>query len=303
MWSSGPSSDVATALARAAVRAGPMVWAVQLRSGSDAAQREQPDPGREAVLGAEPGVGDRHQPVAVHLGDGADAAGARRRGRPSTSTARGVDGAQRRRRPRASGRRSVEDPPEHPPAELAGRQLAAAPLALLDDRVRVEAGQQVGAAPGRRPPTARGCRSRRAARPRAGPRPAARATSTPSRAGSPRPGRSRSATRSASETSLGAAPAAAGRRGTGRRRRPRPGGRARARGGGAVEGEGRARAPARPGATLRASKGCSGWRTVTASDTRRPPAVGGARRGRRAARRAVRRAAAAARSTRWRRCR
>ena len=237
--------------------------------------------------------------VAVHAADGADHAGAVRRavepstsrdsGTPVTNRALAATSVARRRRAPPRARRS----PARPGGSSPRRHSAARQLGEVQRR---PAGR---AAAGRRPPSAAGRPARRAARPR-GRRPS-------SLIGNPTPlpqellrrGARRSVTQVVERDVVPSAPAAADPAGTAgaapwlpaAARHPSSSARSKLNG---------PRAPSAPAVKLRASKGCSGWRTTTRSSAGR---AGGGGRARRAARRAAPRAGGARPSARRRRCR
>ena len=130
--------------------AGPRVWAVQLRSSSDAVRASSQTHERRA------GAWRR-------AGSSGPAPAGRRTPRGRCRAASGPRPGRRRRRPRAAARCGapprrpaaarpcVEDLVEHPPAELPGWQHAAAPLALGDE---IAAAGPASRSPSTRSPTA-----------------------------------------------------------------------------------------------------------------------------------------------------
>ena len=118
-----------------------MVWADHSRSGSRGGQGQDLDPRLQAVLGAQPGVAHRDQPVAVELRDGA--------AQPSSVTQVDLDVDRGRGQVRsssaaaASGRAASvsADSRFHP--SMPGGSCATAPLALTG-LAWVEAREEVG---------------------------------------------------------------------------------------------------------------------------------------------------------------
>ncbi|SKT61756.1 Uncharacterised protein [Mycobacteroides abscessus subsp. abscessus] len=93
------------------------------------AQRHQRNPRLQQMLGVEPRIGDRHQPLTEHRGHGAGEAA------PVTEIDIDVKGstviglvAPGLRGQRRAALSQLGDPP---PAELSGRQSATAPFGLL----------------------------------------------------------------------------------------------------------------------------------------------------------------------------